>query len=279
MEDILLVVDSSCELTPELTSYFRTEIVPFALLLEGVNHIDDGTINIPNFLADIKKSKHIVKSACPSPDAYAQHFRKAKHVFVVTISSKLSGSYNSAVQAQRIVESEGGGQKIHVFDSESASAGEILICMKLRDCIEAGMTFEETVEHVENFVKHEQHTFFVLENLDTLIKAGRMKKIVGYVATVMSLRPVMTAIGGEIELFEKARGSLRAFTRLVEVIGEKCTDTAQRMLVITHCNNLLQAEFIKSQAQKLYQFKEIAIMQTRGLATTYANDGGVIVSF
>lgn len=278
MDNFTLVADSCCEIIPALEEFFAPVPVPFSMLLDGVNYTDDSALDIPRFVAAIQASKHVPKSACPSPDAFAERFRKAMNVFAVTLSGKLSGSYNSAMIAKELVESEDPRRKVHVFDSQSASAGEIAISLKIRECIEANMDFDAIVAKVSAFIS-EMKTLFILENLDTLIKNGRMNKIVGYVASVMSMRPIMCAEHGEIKLLEKARGSVRAFTRLVDLIGENCTNFADRTLVITHCNNERQANFIKAEAQKRYNFKAIHICPTRGLSSMYANDGGVIIAF
>ena len=278
MQDFKLVSDSCCDLTPELASFFNGEMVPFSMLLENINYTDDDSLVIGHWLAAMNASKSVPKSACPPPEAFAQKMRKSSIVFGSMITSKLSGAYNSACMARDIVKKESPGKQIHIFDSKSASAGQLAVACKLRDCIQAGMDFDTTVRKVTHFIEH-MHTFFILENLDTLIKNGRMGRIVGYVASAMSLRPIMTAVDGEIRLFEKARGSVRAFTRLVDIIGECCTDFSDRTLVITHCNNDRQAHFIRAEAQKRFSFKEIIISRTGGLSTMYANDGGVIIAF
>lgn len=279
MQDFKLVSDSCCDLTPELASFFNGEMVPFSMLLENINYTDDASLDIGHWLSAMKASKSVPKSACPSPEAFAQKMRKSSIIFGSMISSKLSGAYNSACMARDLIKKEFPDKKIHIFDSKSASAGQLAVVCKLRDCIQAGMDFDTTVRKVTHFIEH-MHTFFILENLDTLIKNGRMSRIVGYVASAMSLRPIMADDGnGEIRLFEKARGSVRAFTRLVDIIGECCTDFSDRTLVITHCNNERQANFIRAEAQKRFSFKEIVISRTGGLSTMYANEGGVIIAF
>lgn len=273
-----LIVDSCCELTDELQHLPYLSAVPLTIAVESQQFVDDETLKIPELLTAMKHSRQCPKSACPAPEQYAERMRGAVWSFVVTLSSKLSGSYNSAINARDTLREENPEKRVHVFDSCSASAGELAIALKLRECIEEKLDFDSTVERVEQFIR-EMKTFFILENLDTLIKAGRMSRITGYVASTMSLRPIMTADHGEIKLFEKARGSVRAFTRLVDIIGEKCTSFADRTLVITHCNNEHQARFIKAEAQKRYDFQSIVVAPTRGISTMYANEGGVVIAF
>lgn len=273
-----LVADSCCELTEGLKRDTDVRSVPLSILIDDKNYIDDETLDMDGFMLAMKGSRHAAKSACPSPEQYAQAMRGAQGVFAVTISAKLSGSYSSAVAACRVLTEEGEPPRMHVFDSRSASAGQIAVCLKIQECISNGLDFETIVETVEAYIRN-MKTFFILENLDTLIKNGRMSRITGYVASAMSLRPIMTADMGEIKLFEKARGSVRAFTRLIDIIGEKGCDFARRTLVITHCNNEKQARFIRAEAEKRYGFKQIIVERTRGLSSMYANEGGVIIAF
>lgn len=281
MEEYKLIADSCCELTDQLReSELHAETVPLSILLGDTNYVDDLTMDVPAFIEHMRRTKKAPVSSCPPPDFYLEKMREAVHSFAVTISSKLSGSYNSALNAAAMLREEDtdGRHKVHVFDSLSASAGEIAISLKIQELVAQRLDFEAIIERTTAFIK-DMKTFFILENLDTLIKAGRMSRITGYVATTMSLRPIMTAELGEIKLFEKARGSVRAFTRLVDIIGEKRTNFSEHTLVITHCNNERQAKFIKAEALKRYTFKDIVVQPTRGLSTMYANEGGVIIAF
>ncbi len=272
-----LVVDSCCEMIPEMQD-FDTESAPLSITLDGVNYTDDENLDIDHFISAMRKSKTAPKSACPSPDTFAKKFRKGMNVFAVTLSSKLSGSYNSALLGAKLAKEDCPERRIHVFDSLSASAGEIAVVLKIKECIQQKMDFDSIVSTVTKFID-EMKTFFILETLDTLIKAGRMSKIVGYAASMMSLRPIMGSDNGMIKLGEKARGSVRAFTRLVDIIGENCTNFAERTLVITHCNNERQAHFIKSEAMRRFHFKDVKVASTGGSSTMYANEGGVVIAF
>ena len=115
---------------------------------------------------------------------------EAEHIYAVTLSSELSGSYNSALLGRDLIMEDHPDKKIHVFNSRSASIGESLIGMKIQECEEAGMSFEEVVSTVEHYIEG-QHTFFVLENLDTLRKNGRLSKVKALVASALKIKPVM----------------------------------------------------------------------------------------
>lgn len=272
-----LIVDSCCDLTDTLKNAPDVEQVPLSIAVDGACYIDGPSLNLPLFMEALKKSRTAPKSACPAPYLYAEAFQNAENAFVVTLSAKLSGSYESAMAALRLIQETGSDCRIHVFDSCSAAAGELAVALKIRECLARALPFEETVRLVEDYIAG-MHTFFILENLDTLIKAGRMSRITGYVASAMSMRPIMAAENGEIRLHEKIRGSVRAFTRLAEVIGEACPHPEERTLAITHCGNEPRARFIATEARRM-GFREVVVAHTGGISSLYANEGGVVVAF
>lgn len=272
-----LIVDSCCDLTDALKTAPDVERIPLSIVVDGASYIDDSSLNMALFMEALANSRTFPKSACPAPYLYAEAFQNAESAFVVTLSSKLSGSYESAMAALRLDQDAGDAHRVHVFDSRSAAAGELAVALKIRECAARDLPFSETVELVEEYIAG-MHTFFVLENLDTLIKAGRMSRITGYVASAMSMRPIMTAENGEIRLYEKIRGSVRAFTRLVEVIGETCPHPEERTLAITHCGNEPRARFIATEARRM-GFRDVVVAHTGGISSLYANAGGVVVAF
>ena len=144
-----------------------------------------------SFIKKVAACPECPKSACPSPERYMRAYDcEAEHIYAVTLSSELSGSYNSALLGRDLIMEDHPDKKIHVFNSRSASIGESLIGMKIQECEEAGMSFEEVVSTVEHYIEG-QHTFFVLENLDTLRKNGRLSKVKALVASALKIKPVM----------------------------------------------------------------------------------------
>ena len=129
----------------------------------------------------------------------------AEHIYVVTLSDKLSGSYNSAVLAANLYHEEYGNQKqIYVFNSKSASIGQTLIGMKVQELEEAGSSFDKVIEKTEEYIASE-NTFFVLETLETLRKAGRLSGIKAFVANTLNIKPVMGSTDeGEIQQLGQA---------------------------------------------------------------------------
>ena len=170
-------------------------------------------------------------------------------------------------------------KKVHIFNSRSASAGETLIAMKVQELAESGMDCEEVVEKTEEFIRH-QDTMFVLENLDTLRKNGRLSGMKATLVSVLNIKPVMMATPeGTIEQCSLGRGTKKALKKMVEEVGKKVSDMEQKIFAISHCNCPERAAFVQEEVKRLYSFKKIVIADTAGVSTMYANDGGIVISF
>lgn len=281
MEDYRIVADSCCEVTPEMMEGLPVSIVPFSMTVDDTVYVDNPDLDPMVFLQAMKDSPNCPKSGCPTPYDYEQAAKGAKHVFMITISGALSGSYESACVAKKNIEAQNPDAKVHVFNSKSASSGETVIFLKLKEYLAQGLSFAEVVEKTQKYVDT-MHTLFVLESLDNLIKNGRMSKFSGALAGLLSICPIMGGDReGEIKLYEKALGIKKAINKLIDVIEREAKEfgTKGRTLVVTHCNNRQRAEYIQQKVQERMDFDQVVINETRGLGTMYAFDGGVVIAF
>ena len=275
---IKIIADSSCDLTQELKEEMNIELAPLVLYLGNKSYVDDESLNIKQYVKAMKECETSPKTACPSPEDYMNKYKGTESVFVVTLSSHLSGSYNSAELAKSIYLDEVGEKQIHVFDSLSASIGETLISLKIHECAKSEMNEHEIVEKVSNYIK-DMKTYFLLESLEHLAKAGRLNPIIAKVASILSIKPIMCSEEGTIKLAEKVRGYKKAFSRLVDTIGDVGRNLEDKVLGIAHCNCLDRALQFKEEVLKKYNFKDIIIVEMGGLSSTYADDGGLVIAF
>lgn len=240
------------------------ENIPLSIMVEDETIIDDETFDQKSFLEKVAKSKNCPKSACPSPEGYMKAFEcEADRIYVVTLSSKLSGSYNSAVLGKNLYEEEYSDKQIVVLDSKSASVGQTLIAMKIVEAEEAGLSFEEVIAKAEQF-REEEHTYFVLESLETLRKNGRLSNLKALAADVLNIKPVMGADpDGNIVQLDKARGMKKALDKMVTQMFKNVGNTEEKVLAISHCNCLERAEWVKELALSKGTFKDCFIVDTR----------------
>ena len=273
-----IIVDSCGELTPEMKESGNFVNVPLTLEIGDEEIIDDETFNQADFLAKVAACETSPKSACPSPNAYMLEMDcDADHVYVITLSANLSGSYNSACLGRDLYLEDDEDKLIHVFDSKSASIGETLIALKVAECEENGMSFEEVVETVDAYIA-EQHTTFVLESLETLRKAGRLSNLKAAIAGTLNIKPIMGSTDeGAIQQLAQTRGMVKALDKMAQCLVEATTNPENKILAISHCNCEERALSLKKKMEQMANFKDIFVIDTRGVSSMYANDGGVIM--
>lgn len=273
-----IVVDSCCELPEKHRGDSRFEIVPLGLEVGEYHTLDDETFDQADFLARVAACPQCPKSACPSPERYMQAYEgEAEHIWVVTLSSHLSGSYNSAVLGKMLYEETHEDARIHVIDSESASCGETQIVQKLIELEKQGFSFEEIVGRIEAF-RSSVATYFVLDTLDTLRKNGRLVGLKAVAASTLNIKPIMAGEQGQIVQRGQSVGMKKALRRMAELILEETEQPEERILMISHCNAPERAAYLKKLLLAQAPFRGCVILETRGISSLYANDGGVIVA-
>ena len=273
-----VAMDSAGELPEAFKGKDEYRIVPLTLMIGDEEIIDDGTINQKVLIKKIADSPTCAKTACPSPEAYFREYDcGAEHVYGVTISAELSGSFQSAIIARDMYLDKYPDAKIHVFNSRSTSVGETMIVHMITKMEEDGVPFDEIVETIEAW-NDEKLTYFTLDNLETLRKNGRLSRLKALAATVLKIKPI--CIGnheGIIEQIDQARGSNKALIKMVDHIVEGTANPEGKLLGISHCNCYERAVMVRDAILKRMHVKDVILQETGGLSTVYANDGGIIV--
>ena len=272
-----IILDSCGEIPQEYRDDERFESVPLGLEVGDYCILDDEDFNQAEFLRKVAEYPKCPRSSCPSPERYMDAYdTDAEHIYVITLSSKLSGSHNSACLARNLYREKHKEKQIYVVDSLSASCGEMQIALKLMEYEEQGLSFDEIVEKIESF-RDGMKTYFVLDNLETLRKNGRLSGVKSVVASTLNIKPVMAAEEGVIVQKGQCVGIKKALGKLAEMAAS-VPDADKKRLMITHCNAPERAELIKKLAMAKQSFRECVIMDMRGVSSMYANDGGVIVT-
>ncbi|MEC9488314.1 MAG: DegV family protein [Halanaerobium sp.] len=274
---IKIITDSCCDLTDELLN--GVEVVPMTVIIDGKDYKDGDDISREEFYQRLSTAENPPGSASPSPKDFFDKFSQAEKIFIVTVSSALSSSYEHALLAGENYTRQFKDKLVYVFDSLNASVGQGLTVLKLKRMVEDNLSPAKILNNLEEYIKGLK-TFFLLENMDNLINSGRMNRLLGKVVSVLNIKFIMGKNSeGRIELYDKVRGSKRAFNKLLETIGEYGSDFEDRVLGIAHCNALEKAERFKEEVERMYNFKEIVITKMGPTIATYADIGGLLISF
>lgn len=275
-----IVVDSCCDLTPQMRKDPCFVKVPLSIHANGSVFVDDDTLDQADLLWSMRQSEDAPSTACPSPQAYLDTYQgeEGEDVYVVTLSALLSGSHNSAEQARVLLEEEQPERNIHVFNSCSASSGEVLAALKIQELASSGMPFKKVVREVEQFI-YQMQTLFVLESLDNLRKNGRLTKLQAVVTSALKIKLLCGATPeGEICKLGQALSMKQALNKLVERIA---ADSAHkgRTVAICHCGCLDRAFQVKRRIEETCQAGKILILEAGGITTVYADEGGIVVAY
>ena len=275
----LILCDSCTDFTDAMEKDPHFVRIPLTLHVGEEDIIDDETFDQASFLKKVAEYPDASKSSCPSPEKFMDYFEKADEIYIVTLSSHLSGSFNSAELAKSMYLEKHPDKKIHVFDSKSASAGQSLIALEIQKRAINGLPFEQIVNEVTDFL-NTMGTKFVLETLEVLRKNGRLSNVTAMLVNALNIKLVMTSDGnGEIAKTSQARGMKKAIQKMAEAIKEDAVDPENRTLFIQNCNNKERAEFVKDAILSVLSFKDVLIAPTGGVSSLYAADGGIVVCY
>ena len=274
-----IVSDTSCDLhrLEDGEGIFDFTTIPFSIRIGNKEYIDDENISVEDMLTANENHSEMAQTSCPSPEDWRNRFAAEGPVLAFTISSALSGSYNSACTAKQMLQEENPGKQIAVIDSRATGPEVAMLVLKARELILAGKTFEEA-ETALNREAEKIHTIFALASYHNLIKAGRVSRLIGFIAGHLGFWGI--GIGseeGEISIRGKARGNRSMIRFLVEEM--KKIGPAGREIRISHCQNEKDAMALKEQLQAAFPGIKVVLMETRGLDSFYAERHGLIVGF
>lgn len=275
MRKIKIVADSSCDMFELKHTEFET--APMKIITAEREFVDDASLDVDDMANYLYQFKGKSKSSCPNTTDWIDAFGDADEIYCVTITSGLSGSYNSACAAKQIYESENEGKRVHVFDTLSAGPEITLIIEKIEECIDKDMSFEDICNCVTAYMK-KTGLVFMLKSLKTFANNGRVSPIVAKLVGIAGICIVGKASDeGTLEPMHKPRGERRALETLVGCLEKEGFKTGK--ISIGHCQNESAAEQLKELILAKFKNVQIEIHKFRGLCSFYAEKGGVLVGF
>lgn len=275
MRKIRIVADSSCDLFELRKTEFA--VAPMKIITAEREFVDDEKLDVNGMADYLYQYKGKSKSSCPNTSDWLDAFGDADEIFCVTITSGLSGSYNSACAAKQIYESENDGKRVHVFDTLSAGPEITLIIEKIEECIESGMSFDDIRECVTAYMK-KTGLIFMLKSVKNFANNGRISPVVAKVVGLVGICIIGKASDeGTLEPMHKPRGERRGLETLVNCLETEGFKSGK--ISIGHCQNESAAKQLKEMILEKFKNVQIEIHKFRGLCGFYAEKGGVLVGF
>ena len=272
-----IIVDSSSNL---LNSYYQDKkdvafkVVPLTIRIGQEEFIDNDELDV-NRMLDVLRLNDGGQSSCPSPNDYLRELDEAEYSFIITITSKLSGSFNSACVARTMCKNP---EHVFVIDSKGTAGSIVLIAEKLFELIKENKELSVITNEITAY-RNSINLLFALDRFDNLVRNGRMSKLTAFIAEKIAIKPLCYADDGEIKIKEKIRTFRGVIKRMTHYIGKMCEDTTNKICIIAHTRNESAALVLKKDIEENYHFKEVRVMENRGLCAFFALEGGLIVTF
>ncbi|MFR0599998.1 DegV family protein [Lactobacillus equicursoris] len=276
MENVRLIVDSSANTLSDPAR--NLEVVPLTLTFGEENLLDDENLNISDFLTKMEVNQEAGKTAAPSIQRWLDALDGAEQAIIVTITSGMSGTYSSALQARDIYLESHPLSKIIVVDSRSAGPELELIIEGIEEMLQdPKLRFADLESKIAEY-RTKTSLLFLLQSLRNLSLNGRVSPAVAKVAGLLKINLIGTAsVDGDLKPLTKARGMKKALKELVKQMEENKYQGGR--VIIDECENLADAEKLKELILEKYPDAKITIRPMRGLCSFYAERGGLMVAF
>lgn len=279
--DIKIIADTGGDFTDDLVKEYDVNLIPFTIEAGDDTFLDTDDVDTEAIMRSMENSPNPVRTACPAPGKFLKAMKDslANNIFIVTISGKLSGSFESANAAKKQFLEEFPDKKVEIIDSMSASAGEALVLYKLCKEVSKGMDFDTVTKAINEFASN-MKTYFVLDSVDSLMKNGRLSRVKGTLVNVLGIKPLLGSNGeGEIVSYGGYRGSKRALKQLADRICGEAKESKNKEIFISYAGDEERARKLAESISECSEWSEIRVQHTRGLSTAYAQRGGVVVSY
>lgn len=272
-----IIVDSTADLMPDYKK--RVNIVPLTVNFGDTEYIDGVTIDHKTFYEKLVESDVLPTTSQATPDAFMKEFDKVKEAgesaVVITLASKFSGTYQSAVIAAEDYDN------IYVVDSSSCAMGSgILVELAFR-LLDSGMSAEEIAKTLEE-EKKKIIIVALVDTLEYLKKGGRVSKTVAFAGTLLNIKPVLSVTDGEINMLGKARGSKMGNNLLVEEIKKAGgVDFSKPVLLgYSGISDALLLKYIED-SKHIWEgnLDEVRYTTVGSVIGTHVGPGAVVVAF
>lgn len=275
IESVKIVADSSANLMS--LSKIAFSPAPLKIITAEKEYTDNALLNVAVMVDELAHYKGRSSSSCPNCEDWLTAFGEAQYIFCVTITSGLSGSYNSAMMAKQAYESEYPDRRVYVLDSLSAGPELTLAVEKMQELVLRGLEFDEITEIIEDYKKN-TGLLFSLESMKNFANNGRVNPLVAKAAGLLGIRVVGKASDeGTLQPLHKCRGEERALKTVVDEL--KSHGLKNGKVIIAHTFNLAACERLKTMITEQLGTPDIKINENLGLCSFYAEKGGLLVGF
>ena len=280
MNKVKIITDTACDLTMEFLATEGIGVVPMTINFPERSYRDGFDLGREEFYRLLTSTEKLPTTAQPTPGDFLQVMQEAvvagQEAVVITISSGMSGTYESALMAREQIDQK---EQIVVFDSRTASLGQGLLVLKAQEMAAAGKGKNEIIKELTG-IRSRLFSVFTLDTLEYLQKGGRVSRVQAVMGDVLNIKPILEVNKeGRIVPREKVRGRRRATKRLLEIMAAEGRELYNQLITIGHSRCEEEAEAFAEELKKLYNVKEVRLGEISSTVGTHTGPGCIAVFF
>lgn len=284
---IKIMADSTCDLSQEFADKYNIDFVPLTVFVDGKDFKDRIDIQPDDIFERMKVSNDYPTTTMPSPSLYVDYFNKAveegyKQILCICMASTTSGSYQSGVLGKEYFYEQYEGKEdieIHVLDSKAMSHGTSYLILKAAQMREEGSSYDEIIAYLEKYKIQVKH-FLSVDDLDHLIRSGRLGNAAGIIGKVLNVKPIMSLIDGKGKVVAKERGFKRVFKHYISEFNRRWEKELNNYIIIGYTSDITIAEKLREKVREMTPFTgDIHIMQMGAVVGTHVGLGGLSMFF
>lgn len=269
---ITIMTDSTADLGGGIAQNHRIAVIPLAVNLDGRTYKDGVEIDQQRLFELIARGGKLPTTAAPSVGEFLTFFQQAEEGIYISISSKLSASYQNACLAAR----ELGGSRVRVIDSLNLSSGIGLLALRAADFRDEGLSLDEIEQKIRSLVPCVR-TAFILETLDYLYKGGRCNALQALASSVLKIRPLIyVQPDGTLGVGEKNRGKrVKALETLLERFAKQVEQIDLRRVFVTHAACPEDAAYLAEKLRQIASPDEVLINEAGSVISSHCGPGTI----
>lgn len=278
---IKIVTDTTCDLPPAMVEEYDITIVPINILFDTEAYQEGVDLDWDLFYRKIEETGLLPTTSQPSPGAFAETYRRlareegADAIISTHVTSKLSGTYQSAVQAAEEVKDE---VKVYAHDSRAGAAALGLACVEASRMARAGKTAEEIVARLDE-IRSRINVLLVLENLEYPRKSGRVGGLSAALGSLLKMKPIVTLKDGLLETVETVRTRKKSLDRLVELAEERVDTTVPINMGVIHARAPEVGQEMYSKVTERFNCKDSYVIELCASLTVHFGPGVIGLCF
>lgn len=280
---IKIISDSGCDLPQELIERYDIDVIPIFVLEGEKEYLDKIDITSEEVFQNMRNGV-VYKTAQITPEIFINKFKEYtknnQTIIYLSLSGGLSGTYESAVLAKGVVESEYPDVDINIVDSKSASGGQGLVVLEAAKMVASNMEKEKILNRINLIIQNIEH-IFTIDDMEYLYRGGRISKAQNIMGGLLSIKPILCVKEGKLEPLEKVRGKNKVLKSMINIIKniKGDTDLSKQTIIISHADNIESALKLKDMMVKEFNIDDVIINTIGSVIGAHVGPGTVAVFF